>query len=101
MVKISNPTNHIRRPMGGAFILPSVARVPENAPSPTQTRAKRRQTPTKPHRAHRTRPPWDVRTKSPWDCGVSAVKSLAKPTVEACSADGAADGGDCDEFVTG
>jgi hypothetical protein len=51
-VEKSNPTNHLRPTEGGAFILPSVGRVPALPPSDTQTPAEARQPAIKPDAVH-------------------------------------------------
>ena len=48
MPKIPNPTNHLRPAEGGAFVLPSVDRVPVLPPSVPQMTAKALQPAIKP-----------------------------------------------------
>ena len=69
----------------GAFILPSVGRVPPHFLSGTQTHAKARQTAMKPDLVHGRGFRPDVLTNSPSDCGVSAVQSSAVPLIDDCS----------------
>jgi hypothetical protein len=47
-----NPTNHMHWPEVGAFILPSVARLPVTPPPDVQIAATARQSATTPHAAH-------------------------------------------------
>jgi hypothetical protein len=51
-VENSNPTNHLRPTEGGAFILPSVGRVPVLPPADTQTSATASQPAIKPDPVH-------------------------------------------------
>lgn len=80
--KKSNPTNYMRPTEVGAFILPSVGRVPLHPLSDTQTCAKARQTARKPDLAHGRGFRWDVVTNRPLDCGASAVQSSAVLSVD-------------------
>ena len=85
MPKIPNPTNHMRPTVVGAFILPSVGRVPLHPQSDTQIHAKARQTAMKPDLAHGRGFRADVLTNRPSDCGASAVQSSAVPLIDDCS----------------
>ena len=77
---------------GGAFLLPSVGRVPLHPLSDTQTHAKARQTAMKPDLAHGRGFRPDVLTNRPSDCGASAVQSSAVPPIDDCPDCGADDG---------
>src|SRR5580692_9382123 len=82
MSKISNPTNHMRPTQVGAFILPSVGRVPLLTIAQAQTPATALHIMMATGDTHCGRSRFDRVTNRPSDCGARAVQSCAGRLVD-------------------